>query len=265
MTDAPLTRPEKEWHTFVCAYQFLTRIPPPKHFQYSDDLMHEAARFYPLVGALIGVFAALVFLVVEAFLGVFSAAILSTARTLYLTGAFHEDGFADLCDGIGGGMTRERALEIMKDSRLGTYGVVGLTMIVALKVALLAELAADAASSMIAVGTLVTGHALSRTSAVVVIMTSDYVREAGTAKPVSLGLNSSGQVIMLASSAALSLVGVAVLGWKPILAGIVVLTVTHFVIRRLFERKLQGYTGDCLGATQQVSEVGFYVGVALCV
>lgn len=255
----------QEWQIFVCAYQFLTRLPAPANFQYSDELMHEAARYYPLVGALVGAIATFVLIISIQFLGVVPACILSTAATLYLTGAFHEDGFADLCDGIGGGATAERALEIMKDSRLGTYGVAGLTLMLALKIALLSDIALESASSFVIVGTLIAGHALSRSSAVVVIMTSDYVREAGTAKPVSMGLSESGQSIMLVSSALIGLLAALMIGFIPVLAGCLTLGLMHWVIRKIFERKLQGYTGDCLGATQQMSEVGFYLGVALCV
>ena len=105
-------------------------------------------------------------------------------------------------------MTPERALEIMKDSRLGTYGVTGLSMMLLLKLALLATVAMEA-SELIVAGTLITAHALSRSSAVVVIVTSDYVRDTGTAKPVSMGLNGHGKIIMLTSS--------AVLGWTALL------------------------------------------------
>lgn len=265
MNDDVQNPAQKEWHTFVCAYQFLTRIPAPKTFRYSEDLMHEAARYYPLVGALIGAVAALVFVITIQWVSTIPAMILSTVVTLYLTGAFHEDGFADLCDGIGGGMTAERALDIMKDSRLGTYGVVGLTMVLALKVALLSDIALGSSSSTIVMGTLITGHALSRTSAVVVIMTSDYVRQAGTAKPVSEGLSEAGQTIMLTSSVVIALLSALVIGWVALLVGLVLLGLSHLFIRRVFERKLQGYTGDCLGATQQMSEVGFYLGVAVCI
>ncbi|MEM7363600.1 MAG: adenosylcobinamide-GDP ribazoletransferase [Pseudomonadota bacterium] len=264
MTEPTRHRIESQWQTFICAYQFLTRIPPPRHFRYSDDMMHEAARFYPLVGALIGAFAAGVFLLADQLIAVLPAMILSTAATLYLTGAFHEDGFADLCDGIGGGMTPERALEIMKDSRLGTYGVTGLSMMLLLKLALLTTIAMEV-SVLIVVGTLITAHALSRSSAVVVIMTSDYVRDAGTAKPVSAGLNGHGKMIMLISSAVLVLVGGWLMGFTPVLVGGAVMAVMHLFIRHLFEAKLGGYTGDCLGATQQMSEVGFYLGVAACI
>ena len=114
-------------------------------------------------------------------------------------------------------------------------------------------------------GTLITAHALSRSSAVVVIVTSDYVRDTGTAKPVSMGLNGHGKIIMLTSSAVLVLTGVWVMGFTPMLVGVAVMAVMHFFIRHLFEAKLGGYTGDCLGATQQMSEVGFYLGVAACI
>lgn len=256
---------QREWRLFVCAYQFLTRIPAPKDFEYSDDLMHEAARYYALVGALVGLAGAAVFFVTFTWAPVSVCMILSTIVTLYLTGAFHEDGFADLCDGLGGGVTPERALEIMRDSRLGTYGSAGLILILALKISLLCALAELSETGLVVLGALIVGHSLSRASAVAVIVTSDYVRMEGTAKPVSAGISTEGKLVTGITVILMSLLGMLLINPFAVFGGILALVISHFFIRRTFEKRLGGYTGDCLGATQQVSEVGFYLGLIACI
>ena len=180
MTEPTLHSLKYEWHTFICAYQFLTRIPPPRHFQYNENMMHEAARFYPLVGALIGAFAAGIFLLADQFLAVLPAVIISTAATLYLTGAFHEDGFADVCDGFGGGWTKPQILKIMKDSRVGTYALVGLILLFALKIAALISLLE--LNQWFALKSLVLAHVLSRWSSLTIIYTHSYSREDASSK-----------------------------------------------------------------------------------
>ncbi|MFT7221820.1 MAG: adenosylcobinamide-GDP ribazoletransferase [Candidatus Azotimanducaceae bacterium] len=257
-------RLRNQWALFVCAYQFLTRLPAPANFEYSNELMHEAARYYALVGALVGLFGALVFVAANLLLPVLVSLIFSTIATIYLTGAFHEDGFADMCDGLGGGVTPERALEIMRDSRLGTYGAAGLVLMLALKISLLFALTENGISDVWLIAALVAGHCLSRASAVVVIATSDYVRMEGAAKPVLKGIRAPGKWVVGATCFAVLLLGALCLTPSAMLGGLIALIAAHFFIRRVFENRLNGYTGDCLGATQQVSEVGFYLGVVAC-
>ncbi len=248
----PAAKIQHEWTVFVCAYQFLTRIPAPPGFRYSEEAMQEAARYYPLVGALVGLAAALVYMLLTPWLPGIVSILIATMFTVYFTGAFHEDGFADFCDGIGGGRDAEHALDIMRDSRLGTYGTIGLLLIVLLKLSLLASLSFDPGVLMMA---LVLGHGLSRASAVVVIVTSDYVRSAGTAKPVATELSREGRLVALFTALILLVLGVAAIPWAAVVGAGVALIVAHFAIRARFEKWLGGYTGDCLGAVQQVCEV----------
>lgn len=246
----------REWPVFLLALQFLTRLPLPADVGYTPARMAATPRWHPGAGIVIGTIVGLVFWVAAAIWPPFVAAIVSTAAGLMLTGAFHEDGFADACDGLGGGATRERALEIMRDSRLGTYGTAGLVMVLAGKIAALGSLPVAAVPLA-----LVAGHAASRASSVVVLATSAYVRDHGTGKPVSEGIPPEDLLFALVTGVLAVLPLGFVMSVMAILCGALGLAAGHLVMRRQFERRLGGYTGDCLGAVQQLGEVGFYLGL----
>jgi adenosylcobinamide-GDP ribazoletransferase len=116
----------------LLAVQFYTRLPVPAWVGYSDELLNKATVYFPLVGWLVGSVAAGAFMGANfLFRNTELALLLSMVASILLTGAFHEDGFADVCDGFGGGWTPDKILAIMKDSRLGTYGVTGLGLLLA--------------------------------------------------------------------------------------------------------------------------------------
>jgi adenosylcobinamide-GDP ribazoletransferase len=246
----------EQWAILLLAVQFLTRLPVPASAGFTPARLTAATRYHPLVGAFIGALVALVYALALLAWPPLVAVVISIAASLLLTGAFHEDGLADMFDGIGGGMTRERALEIMKDSRIGTYGAAALILALALKAATLAAM-----PPLAVILALLAGHGLSRFSAVLVIATSAYVRDHGTAKPVADGVSRESLIIATATALPLLLVLAWGLGITPALLGLAGLTLGHWAMRRVFERKLGGYTGDCLGAVQQGSELGFYLGV----
>ena len=248
---------KNEGASFLLAVQFLTRLPLPFGEIYSPQRMAAAVRYYPLVGVLVGVVSAGAFLVAVKVFPAPLAVPLAIAVGLLVTGAFHEDGLADTFDGIGGGLSREKALEIMKDSRLGTYGTLVLVMALALKVGALIMLPVTLVAAAI-----VASHGLSRLSSVLVIATSRYVRDEGTGKPVAGGVSPASLMVALATSAAVIAAWCVwhdpiALAWA--MAG---LTLGHLLMRLFFEPKLGGYTGDTLGAVQQASEIGFYLGLA---
>ena len=250
-------RAGSEWHLFLLAVQFLTRLPVPRDLPFSDDLLIRATRYYPLVGLVVGSIGAAVLYVGSLALPIPVAVLLSMAATLMATGAFHEDGLADAADGLGGGLTRDRVLEIMRDSRIGTYGAVTLGVTLALKMAVLVSVApSDAAVALMA------GHACSRMAAVQVVARDVYAREVG-AKFVVPTVTSGGYRFALLTS--LAVFGCAMLWFGPVaaLSGAAVAVLAGAVFRSIFLRRIQGYTGDCLGGMQQVTEVGFYLGLAL--
>lgn len=233
------------------AVMFFTRLPVPRALPYSDERLQGSARYFPWIGWLAGGVAASGW-ALGAWLGSpLLAALFATAASVVLTGAFHEDGFADVCDGLGGAVSAERALEIMKDSRLGTYGTVGLGLLVATKVAALSALAGHGVSML-----LIAGHTLSRLAAATVIHTGTYARsdDRSKSKPLSTSLSRRGLAVAAAGGLLPLLVLPGYVALLPLLA------LGTWAMKRWFDRRLGGYTGDCLGATQQVTEVLWYLG-----
>ena len=215
-----------------------------------------AILWYPSVGVLIGAFAGGVFWAAHLAFPVTLAVVLATAASLLATGALHEDGFADACDGLGGGATRERALEIMRDSRLGTFGAAGLGLMLAAKVLALAAAPAEAIPWL-----LVAAHAASRASMALALVTGAYARGAGIATPLAEASPPAGRAafaVLIGGAASCTLLVEA--PPAALLAGLGGLALGHLLMRRAYERKLGGYTGDCLGGVQQTSELGLYLG-----
>lgn len=245
-----------QFASFLLAVQFLTRIPVSTGKIYTPDRLNAAAGYYPLVGFLIGGICAGAFWGLELVFPAALALVLAISVGLLLTGAFHEDGLADTFDGIGGGQDRDQALTIMRDSRLGTYGTLALILALAIKFITLIAL-----PSLWILVALIVGQGLSRLSSVLVIVTSRYARTDGKAKPVAEGLTATSLVIALVTGLIGLTVAAQVLPFPAIAAGLVGLTAGHIGMRLLFERKLKGYTGDALGAVQQVSELGLYLGL----
>ncbi len=248
---------------------FYTRIPCPKWVGHEADYINKATRYFPLIGYIVGLVAAAVYLAATFVLGpdVYLALLLSVGATVLLTGAFHEDGFADVCDGFGGGWSKAQILTIMKDSRLGTFGTIGLVVLLAIKVLLLGQLVGGlpymhAMWGHIAVLLLlmVSGHSLSRLLAAVTMYTHAYVRDdAGSkAKPVAKNVKAINLVIALPLGL-LPLVGLVLVTQKPwLLLTLPVAYLAKAWMARFFKKWIGGYTGDCLGAIQQVTEVVFY-------
>jgi adenosylcobinamide-GDP ribazoletransferase len=245
---------------FLLALRFLTRLPLPADVGYTPGRMAASTRWLPAAGAVIGALVAAVWLPAAALLPPLPAAVAATAASLLVTGAFHEDGLADCLDGLGGGSTRERALEIMRDSRIGSYGAAGLTLALLGRVALLAA-AAEAAGSVAAALALVAAHAASRAASVAVIAAAPYARDHGTAKPVAEGITPGGVAVALATAALAGMPLALAVGAGAALAAAAGLALAAALIVRAFLRKLGGYTGDCLGATQQCAEAGFWLGL----
>lgn len=254
-----MNRWREEWAVFLLTVQFLTRLPVRDPGLWSEARMAAIPRHFPAVGVLVGALMSVVWAAASLLWSPVLAALLTVAFGLLLTGAFHEDGFADACDGLGGGTTRDRALEIMRDSRLGTYGAAGLGLMLAARVVALTALP----GGLVPVA-LVAGQALSRASAVAAIATGHYARDHGTAKPVQEGVDAGGRRMVAMVSLAVILGAAVWLPWAALAGGLAGLVLGHLAMRRTYQRKLGGYTGDCLGAVQQCSEIGFLLGLLAC-
>ena len=234
------------------ALLFYSRIRVPKTVVCTAETLNKAYRYLPLVGQIVGLIAAAVFLFFQHLCLPIEACILLAMATLMLsTGALHEDGLADFADGFGAGRDREAILRIMKDSHIGTYGVLTLILSLLLKYTLLAALPAEKLLQ-----SLVLAQGASRFMALLVVYTSQYVLREGA--------KSAHNVVRLATkdlliAAAIGLLPLAVLGWTTSLAYLLAAAVLFFFFRRYLERKIGGYTGDTLGALILLSELLFYI------
>lgn len=255
---------------FLLAVQFFTRVPVTGRLAawvgFSPQMLRAAAAHLPAIGWIAGGVAAAVFVAVGAGLpgaaGAFAAAVLSTAATVMLTGAFHEDGLADVADGLGGSASRERALEIMKDSRIGAFGAVALVLALGLKFGLLAALAARGLD-VVAVS-IVGAHVLSRLAPLFLIRWLPYVGDSGGSKAKPLADAISGGALLVAVLWAAPAVALLLCAHDVVHVGaaLVALVLAGGWMARLFVRRLQGFTGDGLGATQQVCELAIYLALA---
>ena len=241
---------------FLVAVQFLTRLPLPFEVDYTPEAARASPRWYPAAGVLIGLITGVIYWGAVLVFPPLIAVLVSVAAGLIVTGGLHEDGFADACDGLGGVRPRERVLEIMRDSRIGTYGVLGLGLMLATKVAAVSVLPAVAVPFV-----LIAGHAASRAAMLWVMASSDYVRGSGAASAVAGGIDQRAVQTGLVTTALACLPLLFVLPFLSVVMGLAGLAAGHYAMRHRFERRLGGYTGDCLGAVQQCSELGFLLGV----
>ena len=244
----------RQFKLFCCAMQFLTRIPAPSFADFQPDWITRAARYYSLVGILVGVACAGVLLAAGQVWSGALPALLAVAAGVLITGGFHEDGLADTADGLGGGQTPARRLEIMKDSRVGTYGVLALGLVLAIKVAALAALPLTTAALA-----LVAAHGAGRVVAVVVMVLERHVSDRADAKykPAPEGV----KPVELLVSALLGLWPLAFLGPSG-LVGLAVGGILAALLALTARRLIGGYTGDVLGGVEQVCELGVLLGVS---
>jgi adenosylcobinamide-GDP ribazoletransferase len=242
--------PLAELRYFFIALGFFTRIPVPRRIGFDANGLSASARYLPLIGVLVGGLGALTHLAALRVFPVGIAVLLSMAATLAITGAFHEDGLADCCDAFGGGYTREDVLRIMHDSRIGAFGAIALIVTLALKWQALAALPPLRAAWL-----MIAAHAASRVAAISYLVTLDYARAEGKAKPVA-------QRMPLLTFGWAVVSGLPWLFWPDWRAGCVALAALvalRGLLGRYFVRRVGGYTGDCLGCAQQLFELAVYL------
>lgn len=252
----PGRAPAHELRLFFTAVQFLTRCPVPARVGHDPAWLNQCVRYFPIVGALVGALGAVVAIVASWWWTPAVAACLAVLSTVLATGAFHEDGLADTFDALGGVVPRERALVIMKDSRIGTYGAVALVLSLGLRISLLAALlASDRTAAALA---LVASHAIGRTAAVAMMASLDYAGDAehAKAKPLATSVPIMSTLIAvmtgLAAFTALAFANGHLMRWGAALLASMLLTLA---LRHWFASRLGGYTGDTLGATEQCIEI----------
>lgn len=244
---------------FLLALGFFSRIPVPSKPDFKPADMAGISAWFPLVGWIISICMGLVYLAAYQLLPHDVSIVCMLAAGIWLTGALHEDGLADTADGLGGGLDKERALTIMQDSRIGSYGVLALAIMLLLKFTTLSAMSAN-----VMLWAVVAGHSLSRLAGVVLMQTLPYVRPQGKGGNMTQPLTKRA----LAFAALTGLLPLLGAGWfmhviyLPLVLILVLLIGWWF--RAMLQRRLGGYTGDCVGAMQQMTEITFYMGVLAC-
>ena len=240
---------------FFCALQFLTRLPTPHLARFQPDWIDRCTPFFPVVGWVVGAISAVVWLAAARFWPGLPAAGLAVAVGALVTGGMHEDGLADTADGLGGGQTPERRLEIMKDSRLGSYGALALWSALTIKTGTLSGF--DAIRGAVS---LVLMHGAARAVSPILMASLRYAGRADDAKW------RSGRVRPWEAATAVVL-GVSplpwLIGWTPALVGIGLAACAALALTVVARRLIGGFTGDVLGAVEQLAELGLILGFAV--
>ena len=240
---------KQQFELLLIAIGFFTRIPVPMTLDFSQKKLNQASRYFSLVGWLVGGLCALCFWLLSLIVPDNIAILGSMLFSVLLTGCFHEDGLADTCDGLGGGWEKQQKLSIMKDSRLGTYGAVAIWMVLTVKYMTLVQIESLVIALLVA-------HVSSRALATALIFNLPYVSDEETSKVKPLAeLLSAKELIINLGIAALSLLLVPEL-FLPLL---LLLLAIFISLRTLYLKQIGGFTGDTLGAAQQISEVAIYL------
>jgi adenosylcobinamide-GDP ribazoletransferase len=243
---------KRELIRLFAAIQFFTCLPVPRWVGHSEEHLRGAIHYLPVIGLLVGCTGAATLLLGSLLWSPLVAVVASTVATVLLTGALHEDGLADAMDGFAGGRTRDQALAIMKDPRIGVFGALALVLALLLKVTCLQAVVPTRAALL-----LVSGHALSRFGVVVLMACLPYARETGDsrARPFAQHVSS----LSIAFAGLVGIAPVTLLG-APTLGGAGAAGVIGGIWGLYVRRRLGGYTGDSMGAAQQLMELGFYLG-----
>jgi adenosylcobinamide-GDP ribazoletransferase len=267
-----------ELKRFFTAVQFFTRLPIPfaAWVGYSPEQLNASSRYFPLVGWMIGALVCASIVLLCKVLPISVALLLGFAFSALLTGAFHEDGFTDAVDGLGGAYDRDKALAIMRDSRIGSFGALALFLLIAVKWQTLLSLSGTDQGRLMFI-TLFIAQPLSRWFACVLMKCLPYVElvsDAGAqaagqikAKPVAESISHFSFVVasltgLIAPIGLIYLYAPGVLG--PVLAGCALAAAISGYWAWRLKLRIGGITGDALGACQQLSEAAFYIGVLAC-
>ena len=235
---------------FLIAIQFLTRLPVPRRLVTTEEELGRAAGFFPLVGVIVGGGAAIVFIVAKIVAPLSVAVVLAVAFAAFITSGFHEDGLADTFDGLGGGWTRERTLEIMRDSRIGTYGSLALIFLILGKYTFLTALPPQQIWRWLLVA-----HTASRWTILPLCRWLPYARVEGQGKLVARQIT----LVSLITGSAIFLLLLLLLPWRAAAIAFVVTALVVLFSGLYFKRRLGGITGDCLGAANQITELLLYL------
>ena len=235
---------------FLLAVQFLTRLPVSGKLATTEEELGRAAAFFPLVGIIVGGATAGVYILSLRVVSVWVAIPIALVFAAFLTNGFHEDGLADTFDGLGGGWTKDRALEIMRDSRIGTYGALALIFLVLGKYVTLTEVGPELVWRW-----LIVAHTASRWTVLPLCIWLPYARPEGAGKLVAQQVPISGLLV----GSITFLLTLLLFSWRVALISVAVTIAVTFLSGLYFKRRLGGITGDCLGAVNQMTELALYL------
>lgn len=241
---------KKEINLLRLAFQFYSRIPMGKT-EYSEENLTKAFRYFPLVGAVVGFAGGLTIYAASFIFPISVSTILGLIVMILTTGGLHEDGVADFFDGFGGGHSKERILEIMKDSYMGAYGAISLIILFLLKFTLYTSI-----DPFEIVAVIVAAHTSSRFMSIVMINTSTYARKENS-KSMHTSRRNDWQTIAVALIFAI--IPFIFLRWQIDLAAVGGYIIIYWGVKSYIGRKIGGFTGDVLGALQQFCEIAFYI------
>jgi len=228
------------------AVTFLTRLPLPVRCEVTAEDLHASMAWYPLVGLGLGVLGWLLYIGAYLLFSSLVAAVLVIILLEMATGALHLDGFMDTCDGIGSGKPRERALEIMKDSRVGAMGVFGAIAVLLVKVSALDALP----DSRTILNTLVIGWTAARVVPIYNVLLFPYARDTGTGKPF---VRRGARWPILRATLFAGVVGFLFNGLDGVLLAAAIITLP-LLVQKTIARKLGGLTGDVYGMGIELGE-----------
>jgi adenosylcobinamide-GDP ribazoletransferase len=243
---------KKELHILGASIVYFSRLPLPFKVPYNRDHQQKVLTWLPVIGLIVGGIGALVFYVFYLFLPSIVSVLLSVSAMILTTGAFHEDGFADVCDAFGGGYTKEQRLSIMKDSRIGAYAAIGLILLFALKISALSGINPETLFLV-----LIASQTMSRWPLILITKRWKYARETNDSKSVDTSKQLN--VFRIVFAFLLSVIPLFFFHSYFIWLSVPLLIIVSLLFGIWFNKKIDGYTGDCLGAVQQVNELVFYL------
>lgn len=245
---------------FATALMFFTRIPVPFAIPYSGEIMNQSQKYFAWVGLLVGLLNALILYVSVQLFNLEIGIVLMMIGSVLLTGAFHEDGFTDMCDSFGGGYGKEKILTIMKDSRVGAYGTIGIILLFALKFYSIQALGTINLFQVLCI--IVLAHTSSRFISGTMIYTHQYVTDIDLSKSKPLANKPLAGKALFIGFISVLIAFAFIPDWRLVFAFALAYS-GKIYMGWYFKKHIGGYTGDCLGSVQQVCEVLFYLGTMI--
>jgi adenosylcobinamide-GDP ribazoletransferase len=245
---------------FATALMFFTRIPVPFTIPYSSEIMNKSQKYFAWVGLVIGLINAVILYLSTMLFNLEIGIVLMMVSSVLLTGAFHEDGFTDMCDSFGGGYGKEKILTIMKDSRVGAYGTIGIILLFGLKFYSIQALGIIAPVRVLTI--IVLAHTVSRFISGTMIYTHQYVTDIDVSKSKPLANKPLDGMALLVGFISVLIAFALIPDWRLLFA-FALAYLGKIYMGGYFKKHIGGYTGDCLGSVQQVCEVLFYLGTMI--